>query len=125
MMQEIKDRLRAVLVKSLALDIEPSAVPERDLVKSLGLNSINTIEFLIWVETEFDIEIADEDLSVDLIDDLDQLAQYVVERGGGPSVDGNAASNDSVTSTGNGTPSGSGASGGIAAQGAVPASEPA
>lgn len=79
-MADIKDQLRDVLVKSLDLDIEPSAVPDKDLVKSLGLDSINTIEFLIWVETEFSIDIADEDLSVDLIDDLDRLAAYVSER---------------------------------------------
>jgi acyl carrier protein len=78
----IKDQLREVLVRSLKLDIEPSAVPDRELVGTLGLNSINTIEYLIWVETEFGIEIADEDLSVDLIDDLDRLAAYVVEAGG-------------------------------------------
>lgn len=79
---QIKDELRAVLVSSLNLTIKPSEVPNKDLVKSLGLNSISTIEFLIWVETEFGIEIADEDLSVDLIDDLDRLAEYVVAAGG-------------------------------------------
>lgn len=79
---QIKDELRAVLVRSLSLAIEPSQVPDQGLVNALGLNSINTIEYLIWVETEFGIEIADEDLSLDLIDDLDRLAVYVIEAGG-------------------------------------------
>ncbi|MDJ0462527.1 phosphopantetheine-binding protein [Streptomyces sp. H27-C3] len=43
-------------------------------MEALGLESINTIEFLIWVESEFGVEIADEDLSMKLIDDLDLLA---------------------------------------------------
>ncbi|MEV5378467.1 phosphopantetheine-binding protein [Streptomyces nondiastaticus] len=77
---EIKDRLRKVLVDSLELPMEPSAVPDQGLVDKLGLDSINTIEFLIWVESEFGIEIADEDLSIKLIDSLDLLAGYVRER---------------------------------------------
>ncbi|MEU5418550.1 phosphopantetheine-binding protein [Streptomyces sp. NPDC001407] len=77
---KIKDRLRKVLVDSLELSLDPSAVPDEGLVEKLGLDSINTIEFLIWVESEFGIEIADEDLSIKLIDSLDLLAGYVSER---------------------------------------------
>jgi acyl carrier protein len=78
---DTKRRLRKVLVESLDLQREPETIPDTNLVAELGLDSINTIEFLIWVEGEFGIEIADEDLSVDLIDDLNRLAQYVEERG--------------------------------------------
>jgi acyl carrier protein len=78
--EEIKARLRKVLVDSLELSIEPSDVPDHGLVQALGLDSINTIEFLIWVESEFAVEIADEDLSIKLIDDLDLLAAYVGDR---------------------------------------------
>ncbi|WP_406153104.1 phosphopantetheine-binding protein [Streptomyces sp. NBC_01023] len=76
-MDEIKDRLRKVLVDSIELSVAPSEVPDRGLVEALGLDSIDTIKFLIWVESEFGVEIADEDLSIKLIDDLDPLADYV------------------------------------------------
>ncbi|WP_173265945.1 phosphopantetheine-binding protein [Streptomyces pacificus] len=79
-MEETKARLRTVLVDSLELSVEPSDVPDQGLVQALGLDSINTIEFLIWVESEFGVEIADEDLSIKLIDDLDLLAAYVMDR---------------------------------------------
>lgn len=79
-MSETKSRLRKVLVEALELDRDPATVPDTNLVAELGLDSINTIEFLIWVESEFQIEIADEDLSVELIDDLDRLASYVEAR---------------------------------------------
>ncbi|WP_406153079.1 phosphopantetheine-binding protein [Streptomyces sp. NBC_01023] len=75
-----KARLRKVLVDSLELSVALSEVPDRGLVEALGLDSINTIEFLIWVESEFGVEIADEDLSIKLIDDLDLLADYVNSR---------------------------------------------
>lgn len=79
-MEETKNKLRKVLVESLDLQLDPATIPDCDLVNRLGLDSINTIEFLIWVESEFDVEIADEDLSVELIDDLDRLAEYVQAR---------------------------------------------
>lgn len=80
-MADTKQRLRKVLVESLDLQRDPETIPDTNLVTELGLDSINTIEFLVWVESEFSIEIADEDLSVDLIDDLNRLAKYVEERG--------------------------------------------
>lgn len=79
-MENTKSKLRKVLVDSLDLQREPETVPDTNLVNELGLDSINTIEFLIWVESEFNIEIADEDLSIDLIDDLNRLAEYVEQR---------------------------------------------
>jgi acyl carrier protein len=79
-MSETKDRLRKVMIEALDLKVNPAAIPDKNLVATLGLDSINTIEYLIWVEGEFNIEIADEDLSIDLIDDLDKLARYVEDR---------------------------------------------
>jgi len=79
-MDDTKKRLREVLVESLDLKIDPASIPDTNLVAELGLDSINTIEYLIWVESEFAIEIADEDLSIDLIDDLNKLAAYVHAR---------------------------------------------
>jgi acyl carrier protein len=79
-MEATKAKLRKVLVDSLDLKRDPDTVPDTDLVNELGLDSINTIEFLIWVESEFNIEIADEDLSIDLINDLNRLAEYVEQR---------------------------------------------
>jgi acyl carrier protein len=79
-MENTKAKLRKVLVDSLDLQREPATIPDTGLVNELGLDSINTIEFLIFVESEFDVEIADEDLSIDLIDDLNRLAEYVEQR---------------------------------------------
>ena len=83
-MEETKTRLRKVLVDSLELDRDPATIPDSNLVEELGLDSINTLEYLLWVESEFDIQIPDEDLSVGLIDDLDTLASYVESKAGAP-----------------------------------------
>jgi acyl carrier protein len=88
-MTTTKARLRRIMVDALELDRDPETIPDANLVEELGLDSINTLEYLIWVESEFGIQIADEDLSVDLINDLNTLATYVEARAGVPaSTDG-------------------------------------
>jgi len=76
-MNEIKDKLRHIIVQSLRLHRTPESIPDNNLTSELGLDSINSLEVLIWVENEFGIQIDDEDLSVALINSLDVLAAYV------------------------------------------------
>lgn len=76
-MNEIKDRLRQIFVQALRLHRDPESIPNQDLSSVLGLDSINSLEVLIWIENEFGIQIDDEDLSVALVDSLDVLAAYV------------------------------------------------
>ena len=79
-MDEIKSRLRRLIVQSLRLERLPESIPETNLSRELGIDSLNSLELLVWVENEFNIQISDEDLSVDLIDSLDTLANYVSAR---------------------------------------------
>ena len=76
-MNEIKDRLRHIIVQALRLQRAPESIPDQNRTSELGLDSINSLEVLIWVENEFGIQIDDEDLSVALINSLDVLATYV------------------------------------------------
>lgn len=81
-MDEVEARLRRGLVESLALPLSPDEVPRHGLLRELGLDSVASLEYLIWVEGEFGIQIDDDDLSVDLVDDLTVLADYVRGRVG-------------------------------------------
>jgi len=76
-MNDIKTQLRSIIVQALHLDQSPETIPDTNLTSALGLDSINSLELLIWVENHFHISINDEDLSVSLIDSLDVLAEYV------------------------------------------------
>jgi acyl carrier protein len=79
-MPDTKDRLRKVLIEALRLDRTPEQIPEEGLREALDIDSVSGLEFLIWVENEFGIQIDDEDLSVQLVDSLDTLATYVEAR---------------------------------------------
>lgn len=76
-MSDTKAKLKQVLVKSLRLDIEPSTIPDTQVADRLGIDSIKALEFLVWVENEFSIEIDDSALSAQLVDSLDTLAAYI------------------------------------------------
>lgn len=79
-MDNIKDRLRSVIVKSLRLSISPEELVEENLVASYGIDSITSLEVLIWVENEFNITVEDQDLTPKLIDSLDSLESYIKNR---------------------------------------------
>lgn len=61
-MDEIKGKVESfvntVLPQPLTLDYDTD-------IKDLGLNSIDLIKLLVYLETEYDIEFTDEDLLVD------------------------------------------------------------
>lgn len=76
----VKDRLRKVLVEALRLEVDPAAVPDEGLRDAYGIDSVGGLEFLIWVENEFSIQIDDDDLNVSLVDSLNVLADYVERR---------------------------------------------
>lgn len=79
-MNDIKNRLRHIIVQALRLNRTPESIPDQSLAAELGLDSINSLELLIFVENEFKIQIDDEDLSVALVDSLDNLATYIEQK---------------------------------------------
>ncbi len=52
----------------------------KNVIEVLGLNSVDALEVLIRVEGEFGIQIDDEDLSIDLVQSLQTLTEYVQRR---------------------------------------------
>jgi acyl carrier protein len=80
----IADRIRAVFVRSLALDIDPAELsPYRDLNSLAGLDSLAMLEFVTGLEQEFDVEIEPECLTTSFLGDLDALVDYFAAHPGG------------------------------------------
>ncbi|HEU4582841.1 MAG TPA: acyl carrier protein [Polyangiaceae bacterium] len=89
-MNETKEKLKNVLVKALRLDRTPESLPETNLTSELGIDSLKSLEFLVWVENTFGIQIDDADLSASLVDSLDTLAAYIETRTGAAAVGASA-----------------------------------
>jgi acyl carrier protein len=73
-------RMREILAAVAGYDGSPDQLPDVGIVDEIGLDSITALEYLITIEAEFGIEIADEDLGIDLVDSFETLADYVGER---------------------------------------------
>lgn len=73
----IRPRLKELLAEVASAAIDPQDIPDEGVIDSVGVDSVMALEFLVSVEGEFGFEIADEDLSVDLVDSLIVLNDYI------------------------------------------------
>lgn len=78
---EIEERIKNILIS--ALEVDPEALSEGNsstplLGRGIGLDSIEALALTAEVETEFDIQVDDADLTVDLFKNIGTLAQYVL-----------------------------------------------
>jgi len=76
-MSDLTTDLRTLIVRATRRKIDPDLIVGENLIDELGLTSIDGLEILIWVESEYQIEIADEDLSVKLVTSIDALQKYI------------------------------------------------
>lgn len=77
-MNEIQDRIKHVIIKAMRLNHKtPADIIGKNLPEELGISSVDALEILIGIETEFDITIHDEDLNQNLIASCDSLQHYI------------------------------------------------
>lgn len=81
--EDIEERIKRILISRL--EIQPSTVAESDshtplFGRGIGLDSVEALALIVGIEEEFDIEIPDEDLTVDLFQSIASLAEYVSQR---------------------------------------------
>jgi acyl carrier protein len=77
---EIMNDIKEIIIKSMNLQKEPSEIIGQDLINEIGINSIDALEIFVWIENKFEIQIADEDLSDELLNSLDSLADYIIKK---------------------------------------------
>ncbi len=77
MSDDLDTRLRTIIASTLNRNIDPAKVTGNALIDDLGISSVDALEILIRVESEFGIMIEDGDLSQDLVNSFDALARYV------------------------------------------------
>ena len=78
---EIEERIKNILIS--ALEVDPEALSKSNsstplLGRGIGLDSIEALALAAEVETVFDIQVDDADLTVDLFKNIGTLAQYVL-----------------------------------------------
>jgi acyl carrier protein len=80
---DIEERIKHVLISKLRVGsaiLAESNSTTPLLGHGVGLDSIETLTLVAAIEEEYNIEIDDSDLTVDLFKNFSTLAQYILER---------------------------------------------
>ena len=59
-LENLEERVKKIIVTQLAVDIA-EVTPQSQFVQDLGADSLDTVELVMALEEEFDVEIPDED----------------------------------------------------------------
>jgi acyl carrier protein len=80
-MSEVNEKVRKIIAENLGVD-ENKVVPEASFVEDLGADSLDTVELVMALEEQFDMEIPDEDAQKILTvqDAIDYVANKAVEK---------------------------------------------
>ncbi len=73
-MASIDERVKQIVAEQLGVD-EDQVTPEASFMDDLGADSLATVELVMALEEEFDIEISDED--AEKIQTVQDAAEYI------------------------------------------------
>ncbi len=102
--ETLKARVKEMLVRQLKLQVEPLEITDDEPLfgeEGLGLDSIDVLEVVASVETEFGVRIESQEEGEKVLQNIETLANFVGERGGGPG-NGRASGNGAPDRKGNG-----------------------
>jgi acyl carrier protein len=57
---DIFEKVKAIIIEQLSVEDESKVIPQASFVDDLGADSLDTVELVMALEEEFDIEIPDE-----------------------------------------------------------------
>ena len=77
MAMAVEDRVKKIIAEQLGVE-EEEVVPEASFVQDLGADSLDTVELVMALEEEFDIEIPDDD--AEKMQKVSQAIDYIKEK---------------------------------------------
>jgi acyl carrier protein len=82
-MQELKDRIRRILIEKLRLEnVKPEDIQDDTPLfgEGLGLDSIDALELVVAIEKEFGVKITDEEVGVKAFQSVSSLAEFLSDK---------------------------------------------
>jgi acyl carrier protein len=76
-MSDIEERIKKIIIEQLNVE-EEQVTPTAHFVEDLGADSLDNVEMVMAFETEFEIEIPDED--TEKITNMEEAVAYVQKR---------------------------------------------
>lgn len=77
--ENLEERVKKIITEQLAVDAA-EVTPQAQFVQDLGADSLDTVELVMALEEEFDIEIPDED--AEKIKTVGEATNYIKEKAG-------------------------------------------
>ncbi len=82
MKENINSRIRKVLIEKMLSEVDPEEIKDDTPLIELGVgvDSVATLELLVALESEFKISIDEDDISQNLLENIDSIAEYIGKR---------------------------------------------
>ena len=79
---EIVNKLRELIVQKLEIDLSSSELKESTplIEYGLGVDSVSTMEFIVVLENEFEIEIDESEVDQSVFRSIKTVADFISER---------------------------------------------
>ncbi|UCH78888.1 MAG: acyl carrier protein [Candidatus Coatesbacteria bacterium] len=78
-MADVADKVKEIIVEQLGVTPE-QVTPEASFIEDLGADSLDTVELVMALEEEFDIQIPDEE--AEKITTVQQAVDYIINKKG-------------------------------------------
>ena len=81
MAENLEDRIRALVVDRLFLDVDASSIEEDEgLMDRFGIDSVRLFEIVIGLEEIFDISLEDDEFSIERFETVKAIADLVRDK---------------------------------------------
>ena len=77
----MNEKIRTIFSEILKFEKDIYNIPNDANLIELGLNSVNAIEMVVYLEDTFGIEIRDEDLMIDNMSSINQICELLKRYG--------------------------------------------
>lgn len=77
----MNEKIRTIFSETLKFEKDIYNIPNDANLIELGLNSLNAIEMVVYLEDTFGIEIRDEDLMIDNMSSINQICELLKRYG--------------------------------------------
>lgn len=79
---ELKMRIKRMIVERLFLDVTPREIADdAPLMETYGIDSVALFELVVGLEEEFDLQLEDTDFQIDTFKSVDSIATFLHAKG--------------------------------------------
>ncbi len=81
-MKDVLERLKKVMIERLRLNISPEDIAENTPLfgpEGIGLDSVDVLELIVGIKSEFGIEITDRETAEKVFVDVGTVARFIKE----------------------------------------------